>query len=239
MKRLLAVWLMTFGMLVAANEAVAQGDNVPRAPRVEVWGAVTGVMTGPAGSLVSSYSPPLLFDGDFTSRGGQTLRVETGATVGLTGGVNVFPSRRVGIQMLFDRASFAVSGTNTAYTVALQYVSRPPPDNVPRIVNVDHSVRHRMLLVQQTNQLVLVDAKDGGGGHCRCASHADGLSRQAPFAKKVSGAEHRHDSLFSRLRDDRDLHVTRLDVQHAVAGIALDEDDLVLLVLHQRPSQSR
>jgi hypothetical protein len=133
MKRLLAVWL-TFGVLVAANEAVAQG------PHAEVWGAVTGVMTGPAGSLVSSYSPPLLFDGDFTSRGGQTLRAETRATVGLTGGVNVFPSRRVGIQMVFDRASFDVSGTNTAYTVALQYVSRPPPDNIPRIVNVDQLV---------------------------------------------------------------------------------------------------
>jgi hypothetical protein len=140
MKRLLGVSLLAFGMLVPANDAVAQGDDVPRAPRVEVWGAVAGVMTGPAGSLVSSYSPPLLFDGDFTSSGGQTLRAETGATVGFTGGVNVFPTRRVGIQILFDRASFDLSGTNTAYTVALQYVSRPPPDNVPQIVNVDQLV---------------------------------------------------------------------------------------------------
>jgi len=113
---------------------------VPLPPRAEVWVAVTGVTTGPAGSLVTSYSPPLLFDGDFTSRGGQTLSAETGAAVGLTGGVNVFPTRRVGIQMLFDRVSFGVSGTNTSYTVALQYVSRPPPDNVPQIVHVDQSV---------------------------------------------------------------------------------------------------
>ena len=140
MNRLLTVWLLALAMLVAANDAVAQGDDVPLAPRAEVWAAVTGVVMGPAGSLVSSYSPPLLFDGDFTSRGGQTLRAETGAAVGLTGGVNVFPTRRVGIQLLFDRASFAVSGTNTAYTVALRYVSRPPPDNVPQIVNVDQSV---------------------------------------------------------------------------------------------------
>lgn len=140
MKRLPGLWLLAFGMLVAGHDAVAQGADAPRVARVEVWGAVTGVMTGPAGSLTSTYSPPLLFDGDFTSRGGQTLIVETGAAVGLTGGVNVLPTGRVGIQILADRASFDVSGTNTAYTVALQYVSRPPPDNVPQIVNVDQSV---------------------------------------------------------------------------------------------------
>lgn len=140
MTRSLALWLLVFGMLLPANDAVAQGDAVPLAARVEVWGAVTGVMTGPAGSLVTSYSPPLLFDGDFTSRGGQTLKAETGAAVGFTGGVDVFPTRRVGVQILFDRASFDVSGTNTAYTVALQYVSRQPPDNAPRNETVNQSI---------------------------------------------------------------------------------------------------
>lgn len=111
-----------------------------QAPRVELWGAITGVMTGPAGSLITSYSPPLLFDGDFTSHGGQTLKADTGATLGLTGGVDIFPTRRVGFQILFDRASFDVSGTNTAYTVALQYVSRQPPDSVPEIVTVNQSI---------------------------------------------------------------------------------------------------
>ena len=140
MKRRSAGWLCGLGMLVGAADATAQGDGAPQSARVEVWGAVTGAISGPTGSLVTSYSPPLLADGDFTSTGGQRFNADTGATVGLTAGVNVFPAGRVGLQILFDRASFDVTGTNGAYSVALQYVSRPPPDNVPQAVNTDQSV---------------------------------------------------------------------------------------------------
>jgi hypothetical protein len=41
---------------------------------------------------------------------------------------------------VLDRASFDLSGTNTAYTYSLQYVSRQPPDNVAQIVNVNRSI---------------------------------------------------------------------------------------------------
>ncbi|MEQ1898871.1 MAG: hypothetical protein ABL971_15975 [Vicinamibacterales bacterium] len=140
MKRFLAAWLCASGMLAAANDAVAQGADAPQTPRVEIWGAVTGLMTGPVGSLTTSYSPPLLFDGDFTSRGGQTLTADTGAAAGLTGGVDVFVTSRAGFQIMFDRASFDVTGTNRPYTMALEYESRQPPDNVPRMVTVNRSI---------------------------------------------------------------------------------------------------
>jgi hypothetical protein len=57
MKRFPAVLLLALGMLGAADAATAQGDSAPQAPRVELWGAVTGVITGAAGRLITSYSP--------------------------------------------------------------------------------------------------------------------------------------------------------------------------------------
>lgn len=141
MKRFPKVCLaLLVAMLGSANAVSAQDNAAPKTQRVELWGAITGVIAGPTGSLTSSYSPPLLFDGDFTSRGGQTLTADAGFTFGLTGGVNIFPSKRVGVQILFDRASSEVSGTNTPYAYALQYVSHVPPDNDAQTVNVSQSM---------------------------------------------------------------------------------------------------
>jgi hypothetical protein len=90
------------------------------------------VATAPAGDLVSAFSPPLLFGTDFTSQGGQTLVMDAGGGMGFQGGVNVFVSPNVGLQVLVDRASADLSGANDPYSVALTYVSRPP--NSPPVV---------------------------------------------------------------------------------------------------------
>jgi hypothetical protein len=135
-----AVVLLALGGFAVADNAAAQAHSAPQPPRVEVWGAVTGVLAGPAGALITSYSPPLLFDGDFTSLGGQALAVDTRFAVGMTGGINVFPSAHVGLQVLLDRASFDVGGTNGAYATALQYVSRQPPNDATQIVNTGGSI---------------------------------------------------------------------------------------------------
>jgi hypothetical protein len=140
MSRVHAAWLLALGLCGAAHDAMAQGSGVPQAARVEVWGAVTGAVSGPAGSLQTAYSPPLLLDGDFMSRGGQTLKADTGFAIGWTAGVNLFPTSRVGFQIALDRASCDLSGTNSAYTYSLQYVSRQPPDNVAQMVNVNRSI---------------------------------------------------------------------------------------------------
>jgi hypothetical protein len=140
MKRFVAVWLLALGILGAANAATAQIAGAPEPPPVELWAAASGAISGPAGSLITSYSPPLLFDGDFTSRGGQTLNADTGFALGWTAGVNLFPTRHIGLQIMLDRASFGVSATNTAYTDALQYVSRQPPDDLLQVVNLNQSI---------------------------------------------------------------------------------------------------
>jgi hypothetical protein len=134
------ILFVILAIAVAPSDATAQDAAAPQWSHTEWWAAVSGVIAGPTGVIASSYSPPLLLDGEFTSRGGQTIVADTGFAVGFTGGVNVFPTRRVGFQILFDRASCDVSAaSNTPYTVFLQYVSRQPPNDEMQIVSLTRS----------------------------------------------------------------------------------------------------
>jgi hypothetical protein len=131
---------IAFVVFASAPNAFAQTTRAREFPRLELWVAASPVMTGPGGTLVTSYSPALLFDGDFTSRGGQTLTADAGFATGIAAGINVFPSAHLGFQILIDRAACAVHGANGPYTVALRYLSRQPPDDQTQIVNLQESV---------------------------------------------------------------------------------------------------
>jgi hypothetical protein len=137
-------WLALILSIVATTgtrRAMAQGSSGGPPIRIEWWGAVSGSAGGPTATLLSSYSPPLLFDGDFTSDASQTVNAKGGGlTVGLTAGMNVFPFKHVGLQVFFDRTSYRVSGANGRYDVNLQYVSRPPPNNLPEPVDIHESM---------------------------------------------------------------------------------------------------
>ena len=136
--RTVLILLGVFGM--AGNVWAQTNGEADHVHRVELWGGITGITSGPAGVLTSSYSPPLLFDGDFTSHAGQTLKADSGFAVGFTGGMNVFPTPHLGFQILLDRASCDVSAVNGAYATSLQYVSRQPSSNETQLVNTDQSV---------------------------------------------------------------------------------------------------
>jgi hypothetical protein len=129
------LWLWA---LVLAPRFADAGQNAAP-PVVEVWGAAGGVMTGPSVAVTTSYSPPLLFGGDFTSRGGQTLAADTQSTFGLSGGINIFPVIRFGLQVLVERTSYDLAATNTPYVIALQYISRPPPSGEPQQTTLNQS----------------------------------------------------------------------------------------------------
>jgi len=133
--------ILTLVAIAGTPRAAAQTSSGGPAIRIEWWVAVGGSAGGPAGTLQSSYSPPLLFDGDFTSAASQTMQAKAaGSRVGFTAGMNVFPAEHVGLQVLFDRASYNLSGTNGPYAVNLQYVSRLPPNNEPQPVDVHQSM---------------------------------------------------------------------------------------------------
>ena len=103
----------------------------------------------------------------------------------------------------------------------------------------DEPIGHRVLLVEEAHHLILVDKQDGAANARGRAPHPDGLTRQASFAKEVAGAQHRHDRLSPRLREHRELHATLLDVQNALTGIALGEDDVGSPILHDPSRDSR
>jgi hypothetical protein len=126
---------------VISRASFAQAASGPtEEPRVEFWGAVTAEQTGPSGSVVSSYSPPLLLDGtDYTSHASQTVTFDGQTNVGFEAGVNLFFARHAGLQLIFDRRSSDLEGTNGPYDVTLNYISRPPPENQTIPVTVNNS----------------------------------------------------------------------------------------------------
>jgi hypothetical protein len=120
-----------------ARPAAAQPSSGGSTTRTEWWAAVSGSATGPGGTLRSSYAPPLLFDGDFTSDASQTISTKAGRlAVGFTAGMNVFASRHLGVQLAVDRTSFSMAGPSGAYDVTLRYVSRLPPNDQPQPVDI-------------------------------------------------------------------------------------------------------
>ncbi len=123
-------------VLLVGSPAVC-GAQAP--PAVEVWGAFAGVLQAPSGTLVSSYSPPLASGTVVSSSAGQTLTLRGDHGPGLEGAIGWFPSRFVGVQVLVDRSSVALSGANGSYDGTLVYISQPPPDYVPQQVTTGFS----------------------------------------------------------------------------------------------------
>jgi len=125
-------------MLAVAPSRAAGQHPSPAAtpPQFEAWGGLGVSLAGPSGTLASSYSPPLLFDGAFTSSATQTITLDTGSSVGVQGGVNLFATPRVGFQVLVGGESNDLSGASTPYSYTLTYTSRQPPNNqeVPILV---------------------------------------------------------------------------------------------------------
>jgi hypothetical protein len=115
--------------------------QAPPSSPVEIWGAFSGVTTAPSGTLASSYAPPLQLDGsDYTSSASQTLAIDGNRAPGWQAGINVFPSRHVGLQIFVDRASMDLSGVNGPYSVAMKFVEFQPPNSQPFPVDIHDSL---------------------------------------------------------------------------------------------------
>jgi len=86
-----------------------------------------------------------------------------------------------------------------------------------------------MLLVEHASHLVFFNDEHGGGRDGGRCGHANGLAREAPFAKEIARSQNGHDGFFAGLIDDRKLHTTFLNVHDIGGGIALREDNLLAL----------
>jgi hypothetical protein len=128
-------------LMVAAMLCARTVHAQPSPPyRAEVWGGICAAGGAPAGRLVSTYSPPLLPAGEFSSHGGQTLTLDRQRGIAVEGGVNFFRSRHVGVQVLASRRVADLGGANGPYAFDLTYVSRQPPDSTPETFTVRQSI---------------------------------------------------------------------------------------------------
>jgi len=110
------------------------------AQSIDWWAAAGGAINGGAGTLTSSYSPPLLLDGEFASHGAQSLNADTSLGIAFAGGVDVFVTPRAGFRIMLDRASYGVTGTNGPYVFALDFTTHQPPDDRPQAIAIRQTV---------------------------------------------------------------------------------------------------
>src|SRR6266849_6079791 len=88
----------------------------------------------------------------------------------------------------------------------------------------DEAVGELVLLVQHANHLVFLNDQHGGSRNRGRRRHANGLARQAPFAKKIARSKDRHNGFLAGLIYYATLHTAFLNVHDSLRGIALPED---------------
>jgi hypothetical protein len=125
-------------LTLSARTVAAQPSSTHQP--IELWGAICALGEAPGGRLTSSYAPPLLPAGDYSSRGGQTLALDPRRALGFDAGLNVFPSRHAGLQIAASRTSADLAGANDPYAYELTYVSRQPPDSTPQTFTIQQSI---------------------------------------------------------------------------------------------------
>src|SRR3989442_5558837 len=90
--------------------------------------------------------------------------------------------------------------------------------------------------MQRPYHCFFVDSKDRALGHRGRRGHAKRLSREASLTKKIPAPQDCDDRLLPTRGEDRQLHLTRLNVKHRVRGTTLRKDDLFLSILLRRPA---
>lgn len=136
----LVVMLAPAGVLAqgsAPSTGAAPAEQRP-APRVEVWAAGLWSPTT-TGSAQSNYAPQMAY-GVSTGTASLTLKVDSSAAFGFDAGTRVFLTRHVGFEVGGGRTWSTLSGVNGPYSVAIDYVSRQPPDYQPRDVHYERDL---------------------------------------------------------------------------------------------------
>ncbi len=138
----LTAWTAALVLLTGAwLPSVVSAQGIPAAgaaSRADLWAA--GVWSPPAtgGSVTSTYAPTLVaMEGSAAAN--QTLTLDAGHAWGVEAGVRLFVSRHAGIEVAVSRTWAELGGVNTPYTVAIDYLSRQPPDYILRPVHVERT----------------------------------------------------------------------------------------------------
>jgi len=205
--------------------AQPRGVSVARPPAVDVRGSVVFVPPTSGGTIVSEYAPPMV---NGTGNGEASLRLaaDTTRTWGFDGGLRVFLTPRVGIEVAGGRGRAELTGANGEYRTAMTYVSRQPPNYEPVTVSYrrsfpwpDTTGEHRMTwlasgpVVRWTSESGRTSGTvSGGAGLRRYGGHARSL---AYTAFRLGG----HSTLFY---SQHRVEVEPKPVWHIVPYVAAD-----------------
>ena len=89
------------------------------------------VSAGFDGTVATDY-PERLDYGTSEGRATQTLTLGAPRHLGVEGGIGLFPSTHVGVQLVLGYVTRDLSGTSSPYAASIDYTGMLPPDYVPR-----------------------------------------------------------------------------------------------------------
>jgi hypothetical protein len=98
--------------------------------------------------------------------------------------------------------------------------------------------RKRRLGVEHPKHGGLLNAHQRAVGECRGRRHAQRLTGQTALPKKSLGLKERDHRFLALRRDDGELHLPVLDIEHRVGSLALLKDRVLLLAGHDRSSSA-
>jgi hypothetical protein len=122
-RRLVAATAVALLFLLYSARASAQSGGI--------WIA-GGVSSTGGGRIATDYEPPLLFGLQGVSRATQTVDVDRATAPHVEVGAQWFPTRHVGLEAWVSRERAEEFAPSSTYDTTLTYISRPPPDNLPR-----------------------------------------------------------------------------------------------------------
>jgi hypothetical protein len=99
-------------------------------------------------------------------------------------------------------------------------------------------LRNHRLGVEHPEHRGLLNAHQGAVGERRGRGHAQRLPGQTALAKKRLGREERDHRFLALGRDNGELHLSLLDIEHRVGRLALRKDRVLLLAGHERSASA-
>lgn len=103
-----------------------------------VWFAA-GIATRGASQVATDFDPPRLSGLDGRGRGTQRVDASGKASPVFEAGAQWFPASRAGIEIWVARDRGDEQATSSPYSTTLTYISRQPPDHVPREFRYERS----------------------------------------------------------------------------------------------------
>jgi hypothetical protein len=88
----------------------------------------------------------------------------------------------------------------------------------------DEAVGKLMFRVKHTNHLGFLNAKQGGGCDCGSRRHANGLTSETSFSKKIARSQDADNCFFTAFIDDSEPHAAFLNIEDLVCWITLTGD---------------